>query len=59
VGGGGQMTRRIQSGWAVAAPDYAGLGTTGRPELLNKTGQAGDVIDDGAMPDIRSGRCSP
>jgi alpha-beta hydrolase superfamily lysophospholipase len=42
---GDQMTRLLQSGWAVVAPDYAGLGTTGRPEFLNRTGEADDVID--------------
>jgi alpha-beta hydrolase superfamily lysophospholipase len=42
---GDQMLRFVQQGWAVVAPDYAGLGTTGRPEFLNKTGQANDVID--------------
>jgi len=41
---GNQMTRFLDNGYAVVAPDYAGLGTTGRPEFLNKTAEADDVI---------------
>jgi alpha-beta hydrolase superfamily lysophospholipase len=41
---GDQMMQFVNKGWAVVAPDYAGLGTTGRPEFLNKAGQANDVI---------------
>ncbi|MER6943755.1 alpha/beta fold hydrolase [Nonomuraea sp. NPDC000554] len=41
---GNQMVRFLEQGYAVVAPDYAGLGTTGRPELLNKTAQAEDLV---------------
>ena len=41
---GNQMTRFLDAGYAVVAPDYAGLGTTGRPEFLNKTAEAEDVV---------------
>lgn len=42
---GDQMMRFLARGWAVVAPDYAGLGTTGRDEFLNKTAEANDVIN--------------
>jgi len=42
---GDQMMQFVGQGYAVVAPDYAGLGTDGRPEFLNKTAQANDVID--------------
>lgn len=42
---GDQMMRFVDEGWAVVAPDYAGLGTDGRPEYVNKTAEANDVID--------------
>lgn len=41
---GNQMLRFLEQGYAVVAPDYAGLGTTGRPELLNKAAQAADLV---------------
>ena len=31
---GDQMLRFVEMGWAVVAPDYAGLGTNGRVEFL-------------------------
>ncbi|GGL14724.1 lipase [Sphaerisporangium melleum] len=40
---GDQMVRFLEQGYAVVAPDYAGLGTTGRPELVNKTAEAEDI----------------
>ncbi|MFI7151250.1 alpha/beta hydrolase [Nonomuraea sp. NPDC050022] len=40
---GNQMVRFLEQGYAVVAPDYAGLGTTGRPELVNKTAEAEDI----------------
>ncbi|GHJ54691.1 lipase [Nonomuraea sp. TT08I-71] len=40
---GGQIEKFLNSGYAVIAPDYAGMGTTGRPELLNKTAEANDL----------------
>ncbi|MFI9846559.1 alpha/beta fold hydrolase [Nonomuraea sp. NPDC051941] len=40
---GNQMVRFLEQGYAVVAPDYAGLGTTGRPELLNKAAAAEDI----------------
>ncbi|MEV0407121.1 lipase family protein [Actinoallomurus sp. NPDC050550] len=40
---GNQMVRFLEQGYVVVAPDYAGLGTTGRPELVNKTAEAEDV----------------
>lgn len=42
---GDQMLRFLARGWAVVAPDYAGLGTTGRDEFTNKTAEANDVIN--------------
>ncbi|MEU8633622.1 alpha/beta fold hydrolase [Amycolatopsis sp. NPDC048633] len=41
---GDQMARFTARGWAVVAPDYAGLGTTGDPEVLNKTAEAEDLV---------------
>ena len=41
---GNQMMDFVNRGFAVVAPDYAGLGTDGRPELVNKTAEANDVI---------------
>ena len=41
---GDEMMRFVARGWAVVAPDYAGLGTTGRDEFVNKTAEANDVI---------------
>ncbi len=41
---GNQMMRFVEQGYAVVAPDYAGLGTDGRHELVNKTAEANDVI---------------
>ncbi|MET7334722.1 alpha/beta fold hydrolase [Nonomuraea sp. NPDC005650] len=40
---GDQLLRFLEQGYAVVAPDYAGLGTTGRPELVNKTAEAEDI----------------
>ena len=40
---GNQMVRFLEQGYVVVAPDYAGLGTTGRPELVNKTAEAEDI----------------
>ncbi|MEU7740547.1 hypothetical protein [Nonomuraea sp. NPDC049158] len=40
---GDQMVRFLEQGYAVVVPDYAGLGTTGRPELVNKTAEAEDI----------------
>ncbi|HEX6518517.1 MAG TPA: lipase family protein [Streptosporangiaceae bacterium] len=42
---GNQMLQFLGQGWAVVAPDYAGMGTTGRVEFLNATAEASDVID--------------
>jgi pimeloyl-ACP methyl ester carboxylesterase len=42
---GDQMMRFVARGFAVVAPDYAGLGTTGQDEFVNKTAEANDVID--------------
>lgn len=42
---GNQMLQFVHRGWAVIAPDYAGMGTTGRVEFLNATAEANDVID--------------
>ena len=42
---GDQMLQFISQGWAVVAPDYAGLGTTGRSEFVNKTAESNDVIN--------------
>ncbi|QFY08870.1 hypothetical protein GBF35_21280 [Nonomuraea phyllanthi] len=41
---GDQMTRFVEQGYAVVAPDYAGLGTTGRQEAVNKTAEANDLL---------------
>ena len=41
---GDQMMRFVDRGWAVVAPDYAGMGTDGRPEFLNKTAQTYDLV---------------
>ncbi|MEV1167645.1 alpha/beta fold hydrolase [Nonomuraea sp. NPDC049784] len=41
---GDQMARFLDSGYAVVAPDYAGLGTDGRHALGDKTAAANDVI---------------
>ncbi|MEV5965178.1 alpha/beta fold hydrolase [Kribbella sp. NPDC051952] len=41
---GNQMLAFVNRGFAVVAPDYAGLGTDGKPELVNKTAEANDVI---------------
>lgn len=41
---GDQMLRFVERGWAVVAPDYAGMGTDGRPEFLNKKAEAQDLI---------------
>jgi alpha-beta hydrolase superfamily lysophospholipase len=42
---GDQMLRFVQRGWAVVATDYAGLGTDGRTEFLDKAAEANDVIN--------------
>jgi alpha-beta hydrolase superfamily lysophospholipase len=42
---GDQMAHFLSQGYAVVAPDYAGLGTTGPHEFLNKTAAANDVIN--------------
>ncbi len=42
---GDQMLQLVRRGWAVVAPDYAGMGTTGRVEFLNATAEANDVVD--------------
>jgi alpha-beta hydrolase superfamily lysophospholipase len=42
---GDQMLQFVRRGWAVVAPDYAGMGTTGRVEFLNVAAEASDVID--------------
>jgi alpha-beta hydrolase superfamily lysophospholipase len=42
---GDQMRRFVQRGWAIVAPDYAGLGTTGKDEFVNKTAEANDVLN--------------
>jgi alpha-beta hydrolase superfamily lysophospholipase len=42
---GDQMLQFVDKGWAVVAPDYAGMGTNGRVEFLNATAEANDVID--------------
>jgi alpha-beta hydrolase superfamily lysophospholipase len=41
---GNQMMRFVKQGYAVVAPDYAGLGATGAHELGNKIAAANDVI---------------
>jgi hypothetical protein len=41
---GNQMLRFVERGFAVVAPDYAGLRTDGRHELVNKTAESSDVI---------------
>jgi alpha-beta hydrolase superfamily lysophospholipase len=53
---GDQIMQFVRKGWAVVAPDYAGMGTTGTPEFLNRTGEANDVIDAlGAAHQAQSG----
>ncbi|MBB6347079.1 alpha-beta hydrolase superfamily lysophospholipase [Nonomuraea muscovyensis] len=42
---GDQMMQFVERGWAVVAPDYAGLGTTGQDEFLNKTAESNDLIN--------------
>jgi acetyl esterase/lipase len=42
---GGQMLEFVRRGWAVVAPDYAGMGAAGRVEFLNATAEANDIID--------------
>ena len=41
---GNQMMQFVERGFAVVAPDYAGLGTDGRQEIVNKTAESNDVI---------------
>jgi alpha-beta hydrolase superfamily lysophospholipase len=41
---GDQMLRFVARGWAVVAPDYAGLGTGGGTEFLDKTAASNDVL---------------
>lgn len=41
---GDQIARFVDQGWAVVAPDYAGLGTDGRHELGSRTAAANDVL---------------
>ncbi|MGY4768902.1 lipase family protein [Kribbella sp. CWNU-51] len=41
---GNQMLRFVERGFAIVAPDYAGLGTDGRQEIVNKTAESNDVI---------------
>ena len=41
---GDQMTRFLAEGYAVVAPDYAGLGTDGGHALGDKTAAANDVV---------------
>ncbi|MEV4113255.1 alpha/beta fold hydrolase [Nonomuraea sp. NPDC049695] len=41
---GDQMARFLDSGYAVIAPDYAGLGTDGGHALGDKTAAANDVV---------------
>lgn len=42
---GDQLLRFVAKGWAVVAPDYAGLGTNGRDEYLNVSAESADVIN--------------
>lgn len=42
---GNQMLQFISKGWAVVAPDYAGMGTNGRVEFLNAKAEANDLLD--------------
>ncbi|RJL35874.1 alpha/beta hydrolase family protein [Bailinhaonella thermotolerans] len=42
---GDQMARFLDSGYAVVAPDYAGLGTDGRHKLMDRTAATHDVIN--------------
>lgn len=42
---GNQMLQFISKGWAVVAPDYAGMGTNGRVEFVNATAEANDLLD--------------
>ncbi|MEU8222488.1 alpha/beta fold hydrolase [Kribbella sp. NPDC048915] len=41
---GDQMMKFVRAGFAVVAPDYAGLGTDGRHELGNKVAGSNDVL---------------
>jgi alpha-beta hydrolase superfamily lysophospholipase len=41
---GDQISQFLKQGYAVVAPDYAGLGTDGRPEFINKTAEAEDIV---------------
>ena len=41
---GNQMMQFVEQGYAVVAPDYAGLGTDGRPQFLDKAAQAQDIV---------------
>lgn len=41
---GGYLEQLVDRGYAVIATDYAGLGTDGRSEFGNKTGEADDVL---------------
>jgi hypothetical protein len=56
---GDQIERFVEQGWAVVAPDYAGLGTDGRHELGNKIAAANDLLSAleaarHAVPGLRS-----
>lgn len=42
---GDQMLQFIGKGWAVVAPDYAGMGTDGRVEFVNATAESNDLFD--------------
>ena len=42
---GTQMLEFVRRGWAIVAPDYAGMGTTGQVEFVNAAAEANDVID--------------
>jgi predicted esterase len=42
---GNQMLQFVRRSWAVVAPDYAGMGTTGKVEFVNASAEANDVID--------------
>jgi predicted esterase len=42
---GNQMLQFVRRGWALVAPDYAGMGTTGKVEFVNADAEANDVID--------------
>lgn len=41
---GDQIKQFLDHGYAVVAPDYAGLGTTGAPEALDAAAEAADMI---------------